>query len=52
VYGQDALIATLGVRNLVIIQTPDMVLVCDRERSQEVKNLVQMLKEQKKDKYL
>lgn len=52
VYGQDALIATLGVRNLVIVQTSDVVLVCDRERSQEIKNLVQMLKEQKKDKYL
>lgn len=52
VYGQDALIATLGVRNLVIVQTSDVILVCDRERSQEVKNLVQILKEQKKDKYL
>ena len=52
VYGQDALIATLGVRNLVIVQTPDVVLVCARERSQEVKNLVQMIKDKKEDKYL
>lgn len=52
VYGQDALIATLGVSNLVIVQTPDVVLVCARERSQEVKKLVQMLKDQKADKYL
>ena len=52
VYGQDTLIATLGVKNLVIVQTPDVILVCDRERSQDVKNLVQMIKEQKKDKYL
>ena len=52
VYGQNALIATLGVKNLVIVQTPDAVLVCARERSQEVKNLVQMLKTRKRLKYL
>jgi mannose-1-phosphate guanylyltransferase len=52
VYGHSALIATLGVRNLVIVQTSDVVLVCDKERSQEVKTLVQILTEQKKSKYL
>lgn len=52
VYGQDALIATLGVNNLVIVQTPDVVLVCAKERSQEIKTLVQMLKEQEAWGYL
>ncbi len=52
VYGQDALIATLGVKNLVIVQTPDVVLVCEKSRSQEIKNLVQMLKDRKDIRYL
>ncbi|GIF78400.1 mannose-1-phosphate guanylyltransferase [Asanoa siamensis] len=38
------LVAALGVENLVIVDTPDVVLVCARERSQEVKKLVDELK--------
>jgi mannose-1-phosphate guanylyltransferase len=52
VYGQDALIATLGVKNLVIVQTQDVVLVCEKSRSQEIKKLVQMLAERKAARYL
>ena len=39
------LVAALGVRDLVIVDTPDAVLVCPRERAQEVKSLVDELKE-------
>jgi len=35
----DKLLTTIGVRDLVIIQDEDCVLVCDKERSQDVKNL-------------
>ncbi|MEV0713589.1 sugar phosphate nucleotidyltransferase [Asanoa sp. NPDC050611] len=38
------LVAALGVENLVIVDTPDVVLVCARERSQDVKKLVDELK--------
>ncbi len=38
------LIATLGVRDLVIIDTADAVLICSRERAQEVKRVVDALK--------
>lgn len=37
------LVATLGIKNEVIVETPDAVLVADRERSQEVKRLVRRL---------
>jgi mannose-1-phosphate guanylyltransferase/mannose-6-phosphate isomerase len=40
-----SLIATLGVDNLVIVDTPDAVLVADRERAQEVGRLAATLKE-------
>jgi mannose-1-phosphate guanylyltransferase len=39
------LVAAMGVRDLVIVDTPDAVLVCPRERAQEVKQLVDHLKE-------
>jgi len=39
------LIAALGVRDLVIVDTPDAVLVCPRDRAQEVKSLVDELKD-------
>lgn len=52
VYGRDALIATLGVDNLVIVQEKDVVLVCSKKRTQEVKNLVLKLREQDLEKYL
>ncbi|HEU4348715.1 MAG TPA: mannose-1-phosphate guanylyltransferase [Actinoplanes sp.] len=39
------LVAALGVRDLIIVDTPDAVLVCPRDRAQEVKHLVDELKE-------
>jgi mannose-1-phosphate guanylyltransferase len=38
------LIATLGVSDLVIVDTPDALLVCARDRAQDVKKLVDQLK--------
>ncbi|NBB52502.1 mannose-1-phosphate guanylyltransferase [Rhizobium sp. CRIBSB] len=40
----DVLVATLGVRNLAIIVEPDAVLVCDIDRAQEVKTLVERIR--------
>lgn len=40
------LIAALGVRDLIIVDTADAVLVCPRDRAQEVKHLVDELKDQ------
>jgi mannose-1-phosphate guanylyltransferase len=39
------LVAALGVRDLIVVDTPDAVLVCPRDRAQEVKSLVDQLKE-------
>jgi len=52
VEAQSRLIATVGVSDLVIVEMDDVVLVCSRERAQDVKNIVNALKEQKKDQYL
>jgi mannose-1-phosphate guanylyltransferase len=40
------LVAALGVRDLIIVDTPDAVLICPRDRAQEVKSLVDDLKSQ------
>ena len=43
--GEKRLIAALGVRNLIVIETSDAILVADKSQSQEVKNIVNSLKE-------
>jgi mannose-1-phosphate guanylyltransferase len=42
--GSGRLVATLGLRDVVVVDTPDAVLVCDRSRAQEVKGIVDALK--------
>ena len=46
-HGDKRLIAAVGVKNLVIVDTGDAVLVADRDRVQEVKQVVEQLKELK-----
>ncbi len=48
----DRLIAVLGVRDVIVVDTPDVVLVCSRERAQEVKAIVEALKEQGESRYI
>jgi mannose-1-phosphate guanylyltransferase / mannose-6-phosphate isomerase len=42
-FSQNRLIATLGLKDTIVIDTPDASLVCHRERVQEVKDLVGLL---------
>jgi len=46
VIAQEKLIATIGVDDLVIVDTKDAVLVADRSRVQEVKDIVSTLKKE------
>ena len=45
VMSESALVATIGVRDLVVVQTKDAVLVADRDRAQEVKAIVAALRD-------
>jgi mannose-1-phosphate guanylyltransferase len=38
-------VSAVGVHDLIIVDTPDALLVCPRERAQDVKKLVDSLKE-------
>jgi mannose-1-phosphate guanylyltransferase len=42
--GSGRLITMLGVRDIVVVDTDDAVLVCGRDRAQEVKGIVDALK--------
>lgn len=43
IFGDGRLIATIGVNNLLIVDTGDTLLICDRERDQDIKEMVRQL---------
>jgi mannose-1-phosphate guanylyltransferase/mannose-6-phosphate isomerase len=51
VHSERALVATLGVKDLVIVDTPDALLVADRARAQDVSGIVARLKESGRKEY-
>lgn len=44
-YSKKRLITTIGGENLIIVETDDVILVCDKNRAQDVKLIVDKLKE-------
>ena len=51
-FGTDKLIALLGVSNLIVAETKDTVLVCEKSRAQDVKKIVERLEADGKEQYL
>lgn len=45
VHSEKALVSTIGLKDLVIVHTPDALLVADRKRSQEVSKIVTRLRQ-------
>ena len=43
VFATSRPVATVGLANMVVVETPDVVLVCPRDRVQDVKKLVERL---------
>ena len=54
VYGgsMDRLIVTIGVDDMVIVDTGDALLVCKSDQSQKVKEVVEHLRKHRQDKFL
>ena len=44
IQADDRIVAAVGVENLVVIDTPDALLIADKSRSQDVKQIVGQLK--------
>jgi mannose-1-phosphate guanylyltransferase len=45
-------VAAVGIRDLVVVETPDALLICPRERSQDVSKIVKSLEDRKLKKLL
>jgi len=52
VFSQDRLIATIGLQDMIIVDTGDAVLVMPADRAQEVKKIIQALKDNGLEAYL
>lgn len=46
IYGNGRVIATIGVADLVVVDTHDVLLICPRDRVQDVKAMVSQIREQ------
>ena len=46
VYADRRLVATIGLSDMVVVDTPDATLVCPKARAQDVKSIVEILKQQ------
>jgi mannose-1-phosphate guanylyltransferase len=46
IHGDDRLIATVGLQDIVVVDTKDVVMVAHKDKVQEVKKLVEQLKAQ------
>ena len=50
-FSRKRLLAALGVKDLIVVETPDAVLVADRNRSQDIKKIVNYLKENGREEF-
>jgi len=51
-WSPSKLVAAVGVRDLVLVDTPDAILLCPRDRAQDVGKIVKWIEEQKMRKLL
>lgn len=49
IHASSRLVSVVGVENLIIVETADAVLVADRQKSQDVKYIVNQLETQKRE---
>lgn len=50
--GSDRLVVTIGVDDMVIVDTSDALLICKTDQTQKVKDVVEHLKKHRQEKYL
>lgn len=51
IYAESGLVATVGVKDLIVVQTKDAVLIADRNHVQDVKKIVEKLKSDGRHEY-
>ena len=48
----DHLIVTVGLKDFLVVHTPDATLVADKQQEERIRDVVRKLEEQKWDEYL
>ncbi|HTZ47802.1 MAG TPA: sugar phosphate nucleotidyltransferase [Verrucomicrobiae bacterium] len=51
-WSPDKFVAAIGVNNLAVVETPDALLICPRDRAQDVAKIVKLLEQRKLTKLL
>ena len=49
---KSKIIATIGLQNMIVVDTKDGLLICPADRTQDIKKIVEKLKKEKQEKYL
>jgi mannose-1-phosphate guanylyltransferase len=52
VFAPDRIVAVIGADDLIVVDTPDALLICRRGRSQDVKEIADYLRRKQMDQYL
>ena len=52
IHGSRRLVTTIGLEDMIVVDTEDALLICPKERAQEVRDLVRKIKESGREEYL
>lgn len=50
--GKEKLIAAIGLEDLIVVDTDDVLFLCKRDQAQNIKKVLQILRDENKDQYL
>lgn len=50
--GNQKLIAVIGLKDIIVVDTKDALLICHKDKTQDVKKVIEKLKEDNKEEYL
>ena len=52
IQGEKKLIAAVGLKNIIVVDTPDVTLICDKEKAGNIKQILQTLRDNGRKEYL
>ncbi len=52
IHGNEKLIATVGLKDIIIIDTEDALLICDKDSTQDIKKIIENLKICNRNEYI
>jgi mannose-1-phosphate guanylyltransferase len=52
IYSCNRIVTTIGIKNLIIVNTGDAVLICDKNKAQDIKELRNLIEKENLDEYL